>query len=485
MGSHYRRLHETGSSNQLIVLLLFRPAPVLIFLNIAFSSFITYATAAAADQSTTASFPHGHELQPKSNRADLHYQKNRRFDPANIEQQHSTMEAANIRVTLSDGDIVSCIPINEQPAINKDSDYLPIQLQPSMLPKPGNSTAQGLGSELASQRFALEFGACPVGTIPIRDTTLSPTTAAAAASTAHETTTPSPPRSYTRAAADKKAASSQLPLTAHVLDDDYTHEHAFAYIPIVDPPSYEGTEVIINVWEPHVGPSDFSLAQLWFINTGTSFPVNSPNYNVLNTIEAGWQVYADLYGDNHPRLFIYWTADDYQSTGCYNLNQECTADSPGFVQVSNKVLIGGSIYPTSSLGSTQYEIKLLVFKDHASGNWWLQFNDEIVGYWPRSLFNTLKNAADAIDWGGEIIWDGSTKRGVFTDMGSGEPAALGYERAAYQRNLQYVGIDNALHDVTDLQVATEAPSCYTAVAGHNKPWGSFFYFGGSGSQCNF
>ncbi|KAH9576767.1 hypothetical protein CY35_01G181200 [Sphagnum magellanicum] len=332
-----------------------------------------------------------------------------------------------------------------------------------MLPKPGNSTAQGLGSELASQRFALEFGACPVGTIPIRDTTLSPTTAAA--STAHETTTPSPPRS-TRAAADQKAASTQLPLTAHVLDD-YTHEHAFAYIPIVDPPSYEGTEVIINVWEPHVGPSDFSLAQLWFMNTGISFPVNSPNYNILNTIEAGWQ------------------ADDYQSTGCYNLNQDCTADSPGFVQVSNKVLIGGSIYPTSSLGSTQYEIKLLVFKDHASGNWWLQFNDEIVGYWPSSLFNSLKNAADAIDWGGEIIWDGGTNTSVFTDMGSGEPAALGYERAAYQRNLQYVGIDNALHDVTDLQVATEAPLCYTAVAGHNKPWGSFFYFGGSGSQCNF
>lgn len=98
-----------------------------------------------------------------------------------------------------------------------------MQLQPSMLPKPGNSTAQGLGSELASQRFALEFGACPIGTIPIRDTTLSPTTAAAAASTAHETaTTPSPPRS-TRAAADQKAASTQLPLTAHVLDD-YTHE---------------------------------------------------------------------------------------------------------------------------------------------------------------------------------------------------------------------------------------------------------------------
>jgi hypothetical protein len=99
--SHCRRLHKAGSSNQLIVLLLLRPAPGLIFLNIAFSSFITYATAAAANQSTTASFPHDRELQPKSNRADLHYQKNRRFDPANIEQQHRTMEAANIRVTVS------------------------------------------------------------------------------------------------------------------------------------------------------------------------------------------------------------------------------------------------------------------------------------------------------------------------------------------------------------------------------------------------
>ncbi len=95
-----------------------------------------------------------------------------------------------------------------------------------------------------------------------------------------------------------------------------------------------------------------------------------------------------------------------------------------------------------------------VIQDPASGNWWLQFNDEIVGYWPRSLFNSLKNAADAIDWGGEIIWDGGTNTSIFTDMGSGEPAALGYERAAYQRNLQYVGIDNALHDVTDLQVKT-------------------------------
>ncbi len=79
-------------------------------------------------------------------------------------------------------------------------------------------------------------------------------------------------------------------------------QHAFSYIPIVNPPSYEGTEVIINVWEPHVRPSDFSLAQLWFMNTGISFPVNSPNYNILNTIEAGWQV-NKTNNNNNNKLF--------------------------------------------------------------------------------------------------------------------------------------------------------------------------------------
>jgi len=37
-------------------------------------------------------------------------------------------------------------------------------------------------------------------------------------------------------------------------------------------------------------------------------------------------------------------------------------------------------------------------------------------------------------------------------MGSGEASYLGYKKAAYQRNLQYVGTDNALHIATGLEV---------------------------------
>lgn len=93
-----------------------------------------------------------------------------------------------------------------------------------------------------------------------------------------------------------------------------------------------------------------------------------------------------------------------------------------------------------------------VSQDDISGNWWLQFNDEFVGYWPRSLFYSLKDTADAIDWGGEVIVHSGNSPHMHTNMGSGEASYLGYKKAAYQRNLQYVGTDNALHIATGLEV---------------------------------
>ncbi len=75
-----------------------------------------------------------------------------------------------------------------------------------------------------------------------------------------------------------------------------------------------------------------------------------------------------------------------------------------------------------------------------------------MGYWPRSLFHSLKDTADAIDWGGEVIVHSGNSPHMHTNMGSGEASYLGYKKAAYQRNLQYVGTDNALHIATGLEV---------------------------------
>ncbi|CAN6830921.1 unnamed protein product [Brassica oleracea] len=77
--------------------------------------------------------------------------------------------------------------------------------------------------------------------------------------------------------------------------------------------------------------------------------------------KAKINVSPQLYGDNHTRLFTYWTSDAYQGTGCYNLL--CS----GFVQINREIAMGGSISPLSSYGNSQYDITILIWKIHQSG----------------------------------------------------------------------------------------------------------------------
>lgn len=112
---------------------------------------------------------------------------------------------------------------------------------------------------------------------------------------------------------------------------------------------FYGAKASINVWEPQVSnPTEFSLSQIWIISG--SFDDD------LNTIESGWQVSPELYGDSKPRFFTYWTTDAYQATGCYNML--CS----GFVQTSNRIAIGAPISPTSSYNGRQFDISLLIWK---------------------------------------------------------------------------------------------------------------------------
>lgn len=48
--------------------------------------------------------------------------------------------------------------------------------------------------------------------------------------------------------------------------------------------------------------------------------------------------------------------DAYQATGCYNLL--CS----GFVQTSNEIAIGAAVTPVSSIDSSQYDIRILIWK---------------------------------------------------------------------------------------------------------------------------
>ncbi|KAJ1398259.1 hypothetical protein SESBI_31255 [Sesbania bispinosa] len=243
------------------------------------------------------------------------------------------------------------------------------------------------------------------------------------------------------------------------------HEHAVVF---VNGDQYYGAKASINVWTPRVTDQyEFSLSQIWVI--AGSFG------NDLNTIEAGWQVSPELYGDNYPRFFTYWTTDAYQATGCYNLL--CS----GFVQTNNRIAIGAAISPRSDFNGRQFDIGLMVWKDPKHGHWWLEFGSGLlVGYWPAYLFSHLRSHASMVQFGGEIVNTRSRGYHTGTEMGSGHFAEEGFRKAAYFRNLQVVDWDNNLLPLSNIHQLADHSNCYDIREGRNNVWGTYFYYGGPG-----
>lgn len=158
-------------------------------------------------------------------------------------------------------------------------------------------------------------------------------------------------------------------------DWDSTHLHAYAdqYV------NNYGGNSWLDLWNPS---GDFSISQHWY-TSGTD--------SSTQTVEGGWQVYPDKYGTSNAVLFIYWTADNYQKTGCYN------TDCSGFVQTNNNWFLGGTWNHYSTTGGDQWGFELQ-WKLY-SGNWWLFLkgpgNYEAVGYLPTSVYNGGQNSKNA------------------------------------------------------------------------------------------
>ncbi|RZB45218.1 hypothetical protein D0Y65_054855 [Glycine soja] len=235
-----------------------------------------------------------------------------------------------------------------------------------------------------------------------------------------------------------------------------------------------GAKATINVWDPSIQViNEFSLSQLWILS-------GSFDGTDLNSIEAGWQVSPELYGDSRPRLFTYWTSDSYRATGCYNLL--CA----GFIQTNSRIAIGAAISPVSSYDGNQYDITILIWKDPKVGNWWMSFGDNtLVGYWPAELFTHLADHATMVEWGGEVVNSRTNGQHTFTQMGSGHFAEDGFGKASYFRNLQTVDTDNNLSSVQGISTLAENTNCYDIKSYYSNEWGTYFYYGGPGNnpQC--
>ncbi|CAN6373632.1 unnamed protein product [Urochloa humidicola] len=354
-----------------------------------------------------------------------------------------------------DGDIIDCVHISKQPAF--DHPLLKnhtIQMRPSYYPE-GSSDDSNIAPHSVNQTWH-QNGECPANTIPIRRTKEEDILRASSV------------RRYGK--------KSPMSIPKFLSVDEYNthnvavgHQHAVAYTRM---DRYHGTKGSINLWQPAIGTAkDFSLAQLW-ITRGSYSSMD------LNSIEVGWQVFPEMYGDRSARLFIFWTRDAYRTTGCYNL--QCS----GFVQTNNKFGIGASFSPVSSYGGKQYEITILVWKDPKEGNWWLQVGGNTLGYWPSSIFSNLQNGASNIMWGGEVYSPFAAQ--TSTNMGSGHFPGEGFGKASYIKNIQVVDSFNKLRPPGALGLGNQKPNCYNVRSGSSSSsnWGTYIFYGGPGKNPN-
>ncbi|KAK6116535.1 hypothetical protein DH2020_049740 [Rehmannia glutinosa] len=313
-----------------------------------------------------------------------------------------------------DGDLIDCVLSHQQPAF----DHPQLKGQKPMDP-PERPKGHILKTDIFEEKFQVwsmsdEF--CPEGTVPIRRTS---------------------EEDVLRASSVRRFGRKiRRPIRRDSSSNG--HEHAVGY---VSGEEYYGAKASINVWAPRVANQyEFSLSQMW--------------------------VSPELYGDNYPRFFTYWTSDAYQATGCYNLL--CS----GFVQTNNRIAIGAAISPTSSYNGGQFDISLLAWKDPKHGNWWLEFgNGILVGYWPSFLFTHLRERASMVQFGGEIVNSRNSGAHTSTQMGSGHFAGEGFGKASYFRNLQVVDWDNNLIPLSNLHVLADHQNCYDIRGGINRVWG--------------
>jgi hypothetical protein len=356
-----------------------------------------------------------------------------------------------------------CVPIQQQPSLRilglSKIEVAPPTSAISGVADEGDHSIPATLSQLPAGKTEDEFGnslGCEENTIPMSRITLEQLSRFETLQKFFE----KGPNGAGHPLEPAKAAPPTIPTSAHAYSFTYQYVNNL------------GPSANINLWRPDVYTNQneiFSLAQLWTIGS-SSGPVQ--------TAETGWQNFPALYGNENSNLFIYWTADGYRTTGCYNLS--CA----GFVQTSSSLHLGAGFTNYSLFDGPQYEIKLqyLLYQ----GNWWLNVGGSWVGYYPSSIYRggQLSRYSNLLEFGSESVPGFFEGANVWPSEGSTLFSSSGWTYAAFQRLIYYV---NTSGTSVWASVTADQPSprCYTITGpAYSSSWGEYFYFGGpGGASC--
>ncbi|XP_026416237.1 uncharacterized protein LOC113311640 [Papaver somniferum] len=224
------------------------------------------------------------------------------------------------------------------------------------------------------------------------------------------------------------------------------HHYVSVETPLNTCTIYHGVIDSFGIHTPSINPDQYSTSQMW-IQNGEAEETNS--------IEGGWVVYPELFGDHATRFFTHWTADGYRNTA----------------------------YGTKVL--------LTVNMDEDTRYWWIYIGDdqrEPIGYWPSEIFTYLR-AASLIRFGGIA---GARTNTPSPPMGTGNLPTKDYkmESTGFTRFLQVViNGDTSYFGNFEVTQKDTSAKCYDIIFRKYGFWERRKYgynsmiYGGPGGNC--
>ncbi|XP_062080060.1 protein neprosin-like [Humulus lupulus] len=284
-----------------------------------------------------------------------------RDEELEIENQLERLNKSSVKaIKTQNGDIYDCVDFYKQPAFDhpllKNHNY-DFQMMPSSRPKvmmnenkPPNNVQQ------VSIKSGFKDKICPYGTVPIKRTTK---------------------QDLIRTKLFTKSYSARISSPA---PENASFHHAIVRTKSDPNKKYNG------------GGTSASYYTLYNVSSSQYTSGRIKIQNGVDSIQAGWTVNPTLYGDSETRVFIYFQAGEIS---CFNTR------CPGFVLTGPRSIEDSYLNETHPGSFPVKEFKISIYRDQVSGNWWLEFSDIQIGYWPSIIFSDLKDLATYIEWGGE------------------------------------------------------------------------------------
>ncbi|KAL6346072.1 hypothetical protein AAG906_025352 [Vitis piasezkii] len=346
------------------------------------------------------------------------------------------------------GEMYDCVDVYKQPSLDHPllKDHV-VQMRPSAaLQKTLKASRMSYLSSVDYNpiKIGLEDG-CPVGTVPIRRTTKGDLIRAKSSFTKHH---------FNDLAVDAGGGS---------------YEYAGIVTKTGLGKAYHGAGARLDIYNPRAENEQLSAAIIMVL----AGPLGK-----RGGIRTGWMVNPLLYGDSRTRFFTSWTQENNgRTSGCYDLT------CPGFIQTSRFIPLGAPFSNVSQIGGVQYDASMLISKDPVSGDWWLMVldDDKPIGYWPKTLFESLSRDADAALWAG-LVYSGSSDS---PPMGSGVYQGGSFDHTCYMAQVVVGKPGQAtFNPPDDDEVVVQQSRCYHA--GDNSyvdaNWLYRFLFGGPGGS---